>query len=443
MNRIGQPIARHRTALTRSTLSSPFRHLADLGFLDGGHTIFDYGCGKGDDLRLLDDMGVEAEGWDPAYRPKADRRRSDIVNLGFVLNVIEDPQERRQTLRAAWTLAREALIVSVMLGYRAYRQRFDAHADGVRTQRNTFQKYYTQDEFRNYVEETLDANAVAIAPGICIVFRSPMTEQLFLAARQQTRREWRLLRRDPGAEPVAAKVERHRPSIDAYWRRVLILGRPPVAEECPEALPLAQLVGSWRRVHGWASQFFRPDELEAASIARQEDLLVFFALSHFQRRHSYRKLPPRLQRDARFFFGGAAKARAAGRRALFALADRDRVLDDGVFCHKELGIGQLNGEHDLTIHRSVLSDCLPLLRIYVGCALALFSDLGAVDLIKVHLQSSKITFLSYDDFHNGRPPVLVERVKVDLARQRVELFDYRGQQSLVKLEGDPEGFGQR
>ena len=58
------------------------------------------------------------------------------------------------------------------------------------------------------------------------------------------------------------------------------------------------------------------------------------------------------------------------------------------------------------------------MRIYVGCALALFGDLGAVDLIKVHLQSSKVTFLLYDNFQEGQPPLLVERIKVDLARLR-------------------------
>ena len=71
MNRPAEPIARHRTALRRSTLSSPFRHLLDFGFLDGRRTVFDYGCGRGDDLRLLTGMGVDAKGWDPVYRPNA------------------------------------------------------------------------------------------------------------------------------------------------------------------------------------------------------------------------------------------------------------------------------------------------------------------------------------------------------------------------------------
>ncbi len=439
----GKSIARHRTALKRSTLSSPLSHLLDLGFLDGRRSLFDYGCGRGDDLRLLAEMGIDATGWDPAYRPKALHRSADIVNLGFVLNVVDKPDERQRTLKAAWALAKEVLIVSVMLGYKAHRERFSTHGDGVRTQHDTFQKYYSQDEFRQYVEATLDANATPIAPGICLVFRDPLDEQLFLAARQEVRREWRLLRHDPGAEPVVAKVERHRPIIDSYWQKALELGRAPVAEECPEALPLARFVGSWRRIHGWAAQFFDPEELEASSIARQEDLLVYFALSHFQRRRAYRKLPTRLQRDARMFFGGAVKAKAAGQRALFAIADRDRVRDAALFCHRELGIGRLEDLHDLTLHRSLLGECLPLVRIYVGCALALFGDLGTVDLIKVHLQSSKVTFLRYDDFEAGTPPLLVERVKVDLARQRVDFFDYLGYPTPQPLEGDRREYGQR
>ena len=175
-----------------------------------------------------------------------------------------------------------------------------------------------------------------------MVFCDTLDEQVFLAARQQVRREWRLLRRDPGAEPVAAAV-----------------GAPPFDHQTPIGKESSNSAGHpWRKniprlylsrdwsVPGGEYTTGRhnssvPDKLEAAAIARQEDLLVYFALSYFKRRRAYSKLPGRLQRDARFFFGGAAKARAVGRRALFAVADRARVLDDTLFCHHELGIGKL------------------------------------------------------------------------------------------------------
>ena len=436
------PIARHRTAQRRTALSTPVRHLLDLGFLGGEYSLFDYGCGRGDDLRLLAEMKVASHGWDPVFRPDGQRRPADIVNLGFVLNVIEDSEERRDTLRAAFSLARRVLAVSVMLGYASKRDRFTPHTDGVRTRHNTFQKYFTQDEFRSYVERTLDASTVPIAAGICLVFRDPIDEQLFLLARQQVRREWRLLRREPGSEAIAAILETHRPQIEAYWRTTLELGRPATAEECPDALPLTQLVGSWRRVHSWVARLFSAEELEAAAIGRQEDLLVYFALGHFGRRHKYTELPPRLQRDVRFFFGNITKAKAAGKRALFTISESDRILEAALYCHREIGVGQLNDLHDLIFHQSVLGQCLPLIRIYVGCALTLFGDAGSVDLIKVHLQSSKVTFLIYDDFETGTPPKLVERIKVDLARLRVDFFDYVGRFEPQPLEGNQTDYYQ-
>ena len=60
-----------------------------------------------------------------------------------------------------------------------------------------------------YVEKTLDANAVPVATGICLVFKDAMEEQLFLLARQQVRREWRLLRREPDGEAVASTIRDH------------------------------------------------------------------------------------------------------------------------------------------------------------------------------------------------------------------------------------------
>lgn len=436
-------IERRRTALRRSALSSPMQHLLRFGFLDGTRSLFDYGCGRGDDLRLLAEMKVPATGWDPVFRPDVERQPADIVNLGFVLNVIEDAAERRETLKSAFALARKVLIVSVMLGYQSKREQFASFEDGVRTQRNTFQKYYVQDEFRSYVEKTLGANAIPIAAGICLVFKDAVEEQLFLLARQQVRREWRLLRREPDGAAVASLIEDHKEQMDTYWLRALELGRPAAPEECPEAQSLIRLVGSWRRVHEWVGRFFDPEEFEAAAIGRQEDLLVYFALSHFGRRRPVSELPDRLQRDVQFFFGSITKARNAGKRALFATGDSARLEEAAAFCHDELGIGVLNDDHDLTFHQSVLGECLPLIRIYVGCALQLFGDAGSVDLIKVHLQSGKVTFLVYDDFEGVATPRLIERIKVDLPRLRVDFFDYVGEYEPQPLGEDREGFYQR
>ena len=418
------------------------QHLLAFGFLDGRRSVFDYGCGRGDDIRLLTAMGTKVAGWDPAFRPDDARTAADIVNLGFVLNVIEDADERRETLESAFSLARKVLIVSVMLGYRSKRSQFAEYRDGVRTQRDTFQKYYAQDEFRAYLQATLNVDPIVVAPGIGLLFRDPMDEQLFLLARQQVRREWRLLRREPETPAVARLIEANRDQLDGYWLKALQLGRPPAADECPEAQPLARLVGSWGRVHTWLSRFYDTTELEAAGVGRQEDLLVYFALAHFSRRKPYRNLPNRLRRDVKFFFGNISKARAAGKRALFAAGDVARIKEAAFFCHDELGIGKLIDARQLAFHQSLLGDCLPLIRIYVGCALQLFGDATSVDLVKVHLESLKVTFLVYDDF--GAPHAnLIERIKVDLPRLRVDYFDYVGTGERQPLDGDLAEYFQR
>ena len=433
-------IARSRTAIRRTELSSPIQQLLKFGFLDGQLSLFDYGCGRGDDLRILERTNIRASGWDPVFRPGGRRKAAEIVNLGFVLNVIEDANERDETLKAAFSLAKKVLVVGVMLGYQRKRSRFTPYQDGVRTRRDTFQKYYAQDEFLTYVESTLQRSAIPIAPGTCLVFQNQIEEQLFLLARQQVRREWRLLRREPSSEAVSQLIEANREQIDGYWIKALELGRPPTSEESLEVQSLIPLVGSRRRVHDWVAGFFNGEEFESASTARHEDLLVYFALGHFAKRRPYKQMPDRLQRDVQFFFGSISKAREVGKRALFAVGDNARLEETAVFCHEELGIGQLAERHDLTFHQSLLGECMPLVRIYVGCALQLFGDASSVDLIKVHLQSGKVSFLVYDDFEGSDTPSLVERIKVDLPRLRVDFFDYVGEYAPQPLREDKSCF---
>lgn len=124
-------IERHKTALVRHELSAPIKTLAKNGYLDGRYSIFDYGCGRGDDLRELEAHGLDALGWDPTYQPDNEIVCSDIVNLGFVLNVIEDPEERLEALLKAWELTDKFLVVSVMVANENHIAQFKPYKDGI------------------------------------------------------------------------------------------------------------------------------------------------------------------------------------------------------------------------------------------------------------------------------------------------------------------------
>lgn len=152
-------IARHRTALSRSELSRPVRLALDDGVLPVGATVLDFGCGLGGDVVRLRERGFDCVGWDPTHKPDGLRRRSDVVNLGYVVNVIEAPGERAEALRSAWALADLVLIVSARLkaDLGGSSEPGDAFADGRLTRLQTFQKFYEQQELREWIDRTLDA----------------------------------------------------------------------------------------------------------------------------------------------------------------------------------------------------------------------------------------------------------------------------------------------
>ncbi|MFA0698510.1 DNA phosphorothioation-associated putative methyltransferase, partial [Vibrio sp. 10N.222.49.C9] len=131
-------------------------------------------------LRELEAHGIDAIGWDPNFRPDAEKSASDIVNLGFVLNVIEDQDERLEALLNAYELAEKFLVVSVMLANENYIAQFKPYKDGIITSRNTFQKYYAQSEIKSYIERSLGDEAITVAPGIFYVFKDKIEEQVYL-----------------------------------------------------------------------------------------------------------------------------------------------------------------------------------------------------------------------------------------------------------------------
>ena len=139
-----------RTAIRRATMSRPVALALDDGLIHRELTFFDYGCGRGDDLLRLHKLGIPVSGWDPAFFPDEERSPADVVNLGYVVNVLDEPAERVVVLAAAWGLARKVLIVSARLDWEATDAAVDFQADGIVTAKRTFQKFFTQEELRQW-----------------------------------------------------------------------------------------------------------------------------------------------------------------------------------------------------------------------------------------------------------------------------------------------------
>ena len=177
---------RARTAINRVELSKPVAQAIQDSVITASRQVFDYGCGRGGDVARLRQLGFTATGWDPAFAPDQPLAEADVVNLGYVINVIESPQERAETLRNAWNLARTALVVAARLDWEARGVASQPVADGIVTTRGTFQKFYTQYELKSWIESILGCGTHAAAPGVFYVFRNPADAES-LRARQVRR----------------------------------------------------------------------------------------------------------------------------------------------------------------------------------------------------------------------------------------------------------------
>ncbi|TVR64217.1 MAG: DNA phosphorothioation-associated putative methyltransferase [Candidatus Competibacteraceae bacterium] len=427
---VGWQAARQLTALTRSGFSAPVQSLARHGFLDGRFSLFDYGCGRGDDVRGLTQNGLPAAGWDPYYAPDQPIHPADIVNLGFVVNVIEDFDERLEAVTRAWALAERLLVVAVMLANQN-EPRGQRFRDGVLTQRGTFQKYYTQAEIKAFIQAALDQEPIPVAPGVLYVFRDQDAEQRFLVDRYRNRRN---LPRGPAArvreratpgrrDRNAEKYETYRVPLDRLWERWVALGRPPDQSEVEDRAALTEGFGSLGRALRFVEERHDADEIEHSRHARIADLQVYLALSQFERRRPYPHLEPGLQRDFKAFFGDYTGAQVAARELLFRGADVVAITQACQYA-AERGLGWLEEGRSLQLHSSLVEQLPPLLRVYVGCAAVLYGDYCHADLVKIHIGSGKVSLMRYDDFAGQPLPRMIERVKIKLREQDIDYFAY-------------------
>ncbi len=375
--------------------------------------FFDYGCGHGSDIHFLTKRGTKACGWDPAFFPDQLRLESDIVNLGYVVNVIEDPEERVNALQNAWQLTRKVLVVSALTRLYGRGKDFLQFGDGVITKLDTFQKLYSQAELRNYIQQVTGAEAWPAGIGIFYVFKDEELRQTYLLNRYRRRAT------GPRKRLSEKRYEEHKELLEKLIGKIADLGRLPSDDEFIDLNAIEEEFGSIRRAFSLIKRVTGAEEWEEIGEQRTQDLLVYLALSRFEKRPKYSQLTKSLQRDIKAFFGSYSKACAMADLLLFRAGDPE-AIDDAC---KESKIGKLL-PNALYIHRDALPALEPQLRIYVGCAQNFVGEIDDANIIKIHRHSGKLSYLCYPEFDSKPHPILKRSFKVNLRNLDINCYDY-------------------
>jgi DNA phosphorothioation-associated putative methyltransferase len=405
-------IDRHKAAISRNDFSKPVRLALEAGLLHQSVTFFDYGCGQGGDIERIAKLGCKSAGWDPYYRPEAPQVAADVVNLGYIINVIESQAERREALMQAWALTGQVLIVAAQVLIAQGNSQI-AYGDGVITRRNTFQKYYDQEELKRYIDQVLEVDAVPAGLGIYFVFRDEAQAQSFRASRFRSRVSV------PKIQLANKRFGDYKELLTPLMTFFTERGRLPTLEELPETETLSTEFGNLRRAFQIVLQATNPQEWDAISDRRRQDLLVYLALSHFGRRPKLRDLTPVVQNDIKSLFGGYQPACAAADLMLMSLGNLEVVEER---C-KGSATGQQRS-NSLWVHVSAIETLDPLLRLYEGCASRTIGRPQEANVVKFHFRKPKISYLFYPNFDTDPHPALHTSMAIDLRDLHVYYRDY-------------------
>jgi DNA phosphorothioation-associated putative methyltransferase len=405
-------VDRHKAAISRNDLSKPVRLALEAGLFTPETNFFDYGCGQGGDIQRIAQLGYTSMGFDPFYQPDVQPTPAEVVNLGYIINVIESQAERREALIKAWEIAQRVLIVAAqVIIYEGSHQ--ISYGDGVITSRNTFQKFYDQEELKIYIDQVLGADAIPVALGIYFVFRDESEAQAFRASRFHSRV------RTPRIRLVNQRFEEHKAILTPLMNFVTDRGRLPVPGELAEEASLVAEFGSLRRAFQLVLKATDPQEWEEITEKRRQDLLVYLALTNFGRRPKLNELSTLVQHDFKLLFGSYQNACIGADMMLMSLGNLSAM---NTRCQQsDLGKKLSNS---LLVHISALPSLDPLLRLYEGCASRTIGRPEEANVIKFHTNKPKISYLVYSDFDRQPHPILTNSMQVDLRDLSVNYRDF-------------------
>ena len=142
-----------RTAIARKKMSVPLKIALARGIVCS--PALDWGCGRGADLHEMQGQGIDAQGYDPHWRPQLPARRDfAYAQCVFVVNVLRTEQERLDTLTQLRSYLASGAVVMVAARSKASVElaaqpkgkiAWRKVGSGYLTSRGTYQEGFTED----------------------------------------------------------------------------------------------------------------------------------------------------------------------------------------------------------------------------------------------------------------------------------------------------------
>jgi len=403
-----------KTAMARIDGSRPIKIAVEHAVLRPDRSFFDYGCGRGGDISWLESSGWRARGWDPVHRPRARRTKSETVGLTYVLNVIEDLQERRQSLTSAWELTTSVLIVSARLTDERDQAHSRPRSDGWVTSRGTFQKFFDHLELGGFIQNVTGVEPVPAAPGVYYVFRQQFEREAFISRRYALRAPAPYQRKSDQA--FIENRELLNELIEFYARH----GRLPRKEELANYEVVVQEFGSIAKAFRVIEVVTDRDEWIALSGRRRVDLLVYLALKLLDGPFRMSDLSPTSQQDVRAHFGSLKTALAQSTRLLFGVGIPSNI---DLACRSST-VGKVTPTA-LYVHLDAYEFLPAILKVYEGCARRILGDVPQATIIKLGRTDKKVSYLRYPTFDSDAHPGLTSSDVVDLVNISYRVIKYQ------------------
>lgn len=197
-------------------------------------------------------------------------------------------------------------------------------------------------------------------------------------------------------------------------------GRLPVDDELASTGDICATFGSLRRAFRVITHVTDAAQWDEIAQERKRDLLIYLALSRFDSRPNFGRLPRTLQHDVKAFFTNYKKACDNADELLFSLGRAGVVA---TACN-ESTIGKLT-PNALYVHESALEALSPVLRLFEGCARGYLGQVEGANIIKLHRDEPRISYLSYPAFEDDPHPALASSLSVHLQTFRVRYKEFQ------------------